>query len=127
MRNLPRSTAVLGPALCDHRLDAAFAKFPAMWFGVLAATGVNDFWLLKRPATDGTDGDAIGIDEDVALGTGSRAIRGLGPVFRAPQRLAPTMNRRPPARNRAGRPRVTLRAATRAAAPTRQPFASRAN
>jgi hypothetical protein len=46
-----KTTAVLGPALCDHRLDAAFAKFPAMWFGVVAAIGVNDFGLVKRPAT----------------------------------------------------------------------------
>jgi hypothetical protein len=84
------ATAVLGPALCDHRLDAAFAKSPVMWFGVVAAIGVNDFGLLKRLATpaanrrdriderqqlgdvvavragqDGTDGDAIRIDEDV--------------------------------------------------------------
>jgi len=101
-----KTTAVLGPALCDHRLDATFAKFPAVWFGVVAAIGVNDFGLLKRPATyaanrrngiderqklgdivavragqDGTDGDAIGIDEDVVFGTGSRAIRGVRASF----------------------------------------------
>jgi hypothetical protein len=81
------TTAVPGPALRDHRLDAAFAKFAAMWFGAVAAIGVNDFGILKRPATytanrrnriherqqlghvvavcagqDCTDGDAIGID-----------------------------------------------------------------
>ena len=44
------ATAVLGPALCDHRFDAAFAKFAAMWFGVVAAIRVNDFGFLKRPA-----------------------------------------------------------------------------
>lgn len=101
-----QTTAVLCPAPGDHRLDAAFAKFPAMWFGVVAAIGVNDFGLLKRPATytanrrngiderqqlgdivavragqDGTDGDAIGIDEDVVFGTGSRAIRGVRASF----------------------------------------------
>jgi len=45
-----RTSAVLGPALCDHRLDAAFAKFAAMWFGVAAAISVNDFGLLRWPA-----------------------------------------------------------------------------
>jgi hypothetical protein len=100
------TTAVLGPALCDHRLNAAFAKFPAMWLRVVAAIGVNDFGLPKRPATytanrrngiderqqlgdvvavraaqDGTDGDAIRIDEDVMFGTGSRAIRGVRASF----------------------------------------------
>lgn len=100
------TTAVLGLALCDYRLDAAFAKFPAMWFGVVAAIGVNDFGLLKRLATytanrrnsiderqqlrnvvairarqDSTDGDAIGIDENVMFGTGSRVIRGVRASF----------------------------------------------
>jgi hypothetical protein len=89
------ATAVLGPAFCDHRLDAAFAKYAAMRFGVVAAIGVNDFGLLERAATytanrrngiderqqlgnvvavragqDGTDGDAIHIDEDVCLEPG---------------------------------------------------------
>jgi hypothetical protein len=102
------AAAVLGPALCDHRFDAAFAKFGAMLFGVVAAIGVNDFGFLKRPATytanrrnginerqqlsdvvavragrDGTDGDAIRIDEDVMFGTGSRAIRGVRASFSA--------------------------------------------
>jgi len=105
------TTAVLGSALCDHRLDATFAKFPAMWFGVVAAIGVNDFGLLKRAATytanrrdridkrqqlgdvvavragqDGIDGDAFRIYEDVMFGTGSRAIRGV----RASSSPAPT-------------------------------------
>jgi hypothetical protein len=100
------TATVFGPALCEHRLDAAFAQFPAMWFGVVAAIGVNNFGLLKRPATctadrlngiderqqlgnvvavragqDGTDGDAIRIDKDVMLGTGSRAIRGVRASF----------------------------------------------
>jgi len=100
------TTAVLGPALCDHRLDATFAKFPAVWFGVVAAIGVNDFGLPKRPATyaanrrnridkrqqlgdivavrasqDRGDGDAVCVDEDVVLGTGSRAIRGVRASF----------------------------------------------
>lgn len=46
-----RAEAVLGPALCDHRLDAAFAKCSAMWFGVVAAIGVSDIGLLKVPTT----------------------------------------------------------------------------
>lgn len=99
-------TAVLGPAPCDHRLDVAFAKFRVMWFGVVAAIDGNDFGLLERPATytanrrkgvderqqlsnvvavfarqDGTDGDAIVIDEDVVLGNGSRAIGGIRASF----------------------------------------------
>jgi hypothetical protein len=103
---ISESTAVFGPALCDHRLDTALAKFPAMWLGVVPAIGVNDFGLLKRPATytanrrngiderqqwgsvvavrsgqDGTDGDAIRIDENVMFGTGSRAIRGVRASF----------------------------------------------
>jgi hypothetical protein len=44
------TTAVLGAAPCDHRLDAALAKFLAMCFGVVAAIGVDDLGLLKWPA-----------------------------------------------------------------------------
>jgi hypothetical protein len=118
------ATAVLGPALCDQRVDAAFAKFAAMWFGGVAAIGVNVFGFLKRPATytanrrngiderqqlgdvvavrageDGTDGDAIRIDEDVMFGTGSRAIRGVrtsfspAPTARADDELTATRER----------------------------------
>jgi hypothetical protein len=97
-----QTTAVPGPAPCDYRLDAAFAKFPAVGFGVVPAIGVNDFGLLKRPATytanrrngiderqqlggvvavraaqDGADGNAVRVNEDVVSGTGSRAIRGV--------------------------------------------------
>jgi len=101
-----QTTAVFCPALGDHRFDAALAKFLAMRFGVIAAIGVDDFGLLKRAAADAanwwdsvnkreqlgdvvavragqdcTDGDAIRIDEDVMLGTWSRAIRGVRTSF----------------------------------------------
>lgn len=101
-----QTTAVLCAAPGDHRFDAAFAKFLAMWFGVVAAIGVDDSGLLKRSAThaanrrnrinerqqlgevvavragqDCTDGDAVGIDEDVVFGTGTRAIRGVRTSF----------------------------------------------
>ena len=62
-----QTTAVPGPVLCDHRLDAAFAKFPAMWFGVVPAIGVNDFGFLERPATH-TANRRTGIDERLPLG-----------------------------------------------------------
>lgn len=103
---LAESTAVLGAAPCDHRLDAAFAKFLAMRFGVVTAISVDDFGLLKRSATcaanrrngiderqqlgdivavragqDCTDGHAVRIDEDMMLRTGSRPIRGVRASF----------------------------------------------
>lgn len=46
---------------CDHRLDAALAKFPAM-VRSCAAIGVNDLGLLKRAATY-TGNRHHGIDE----------------------------------------------------------------
>ena len=101
-----QATAVLCAAPGDHRLDAAFAKFLAMWLGVVATIGVNDSGFLKRSAThaanrrdrvdkrqqlrdivavgasqDRGDGDAVCVDEDVVLGTGSRAIRGVRASF----------------------------------------------
>jgi hypothetical protein len=125
---IAEATAVLDPALCDHGLDAAFAKFPAMWFGVVAAIGVNDFGFLQRPATHAgnrrnriderqqlgdvvavlsgqgrTDGDAIGIDEDVMFGTGSRAIRGVRASF-SPAPAARTDDESTAAREKSSRP-----------------------
>ncbi len=103
---LTQTTAVFSPALGDHRLDAALAKPLTMWLGVVATVCVDDFGLLKRPAgyaanwwdgvnqrqqlgdvvpvgagQDCTDGDAIRVDEDVMLGTWSRAIRGARASF----------------------------------------------
>ncbi|MGF7000513.1 hypothetical protein P3T25_008905 [Paraburkholderia sp. GAS32] len=46
---LAKHTVVLGPALCDHRLDVASAKFRAAWFGVVAAIDANNFGRLERP------------------------------------------------------------------------------
>ncbi|MDQ0627228.1 hypothetical protein QFZ39_006503 [Paraburkholderia graminis] len=145
-----QSAAALGPALCDHRLDAAFTKFSAMWFGVVAAIGGNDLGFRSgRPRTprigavaltSGSNwvtslrfapvrivltGTPFAIDEDVVLGTGSRAIRGVQASFLSTPTAAPRMNRQLLLRHRAGRPRVTSQVATRAAGPTGQPFVSR--
>ncbi|SPD61796.1 conserved protein of unknown function (plasmid) [Cupriavidus taiwanensis] len=122
---LAQTTTVLSPAFGKHRLDAALAKPLTMWLGVIASVCVDDFWLLKRsaahaangrdrvderqqlgdvvairPGQDCADWDAICIDEDVVLGTWSRAIRGVRASFSPAQRLAPTMNRRLLVRNR---------------------------
>jgi hypothetical protein len=130
---ISETTTVLGAAPCDHRLDAAFAKFLAMWFGVVAAIGVDDLRFLKRPAAyvanrhngiaewqqsadvvairsgqDRPDGDAIRVGEEVMSGIGSRAFRGVrASIFCTPKRISSTMNRRLIVKNRAGRPRVT--------------------
>lgn len=89
-----------GSALRDHWLDAALAKSRTMRFGIVAAIGVDDFGLLKwstthaanrwnrvnewqqlgdvvavRAGQECTDGDSIRVDENVMLGTWSRAIR----------------------------------------------------
>lgn len=101
-----QATAVFCPALGNHRLDAAITKFLAMRLGVIATVGVDDFRFLKRPAAhaadrwngvyqgqqlgdvvtiragqDHADGNAIGVYEDVMLGTWSRAIRGVRARF----------------------------------------------
>ena len=46
-----QTAAVLGPALGNHRVDAALAKLLAMRLGVIATVCVDDFGLLKRSAT----------------------------------------------------------------------------
>ncbi|MGF6472600.1 hypothetical protein QFZ89_007851 [Paraburkholderia youngii] len=101
-----QTTAVFCPALGDHRLDAALAKFLPMRLGVIATVCVDDLGLLKRPATyaanrwngvkqrqqlgdvvtiraseDRADRNAIGVYENVVLGTWSRAIRGVRTSF----------------------------------------------
>lgn len=101
-----QATAVFCPALGDHRLDASLAKFLAMCLRVIATVCVDDLWLLKRPTTyaanrwngvkqrqqlgdivairaseDHADRNAIGVYEDVVLGTWSRAIRGVRTSF----------------------------------------------
>jgi hypothetical protein len=53
---ISESTAVFGPALCDHRLDTALAKLPAMRLGVVPAIGAIDpdpFRPLEHTAPNG--------------------------------------------------------------------------
>lgn len=101
-----QATAVFCPAPGEHRFDAALAKPLTMRLGIIATVCEDDFGLQKRSAAhaangwdrgderqqlgevgvvragqDCADGDAICIDEDVMLGTGSRAIRGVGARF----------------------------------------------
>ena len=101
-----QTTAVLCPALGNHRLDAALAKLLAMRLGVIATVCVDDFGLLKRSATyaahrwngvnewqqlsdviairachDRADRNAVSVYQDVVLGTWSRAIRGVRTSF----------------------------------------------
>lgn len=103
---LTQTTAVFCAALGDHWLDAALAKFLTMRFGVIAAVCVDDRGFLKRSAThaanrwdgvnqwqqlgdivairagqDRADRNAIGVYEDVVLGTWTRAIRGVRASF----------------------------------------------
>ncbi len=102
---------MLGPALGDHGFDTSLAQRATMSGGVVAAIGVDDAVLPKRSATNAANGwnrinerqqlrdvvgvrasqdhnerNAVGVYEDVVLGTGSRAIRGV----RASFSLAPT-------------------------------------
>ncbi len=101
-----QTTSVLGPALGNHRVDAALAKLLAMRLGVIATVCVDDFGLLKRSATyaayrwngvnewqqlgdvvairacqDRADRNAGGVYQNVVLGTWSRAIRGVRSSF----------------------------------------------
>jgi hypothetical protein len=100
------SAAVFRAALGDHRFDTARTKPLTMRLGIIATICVEDFGLAKRSAAytanwrdrvderqqlgnvvairasqDGTDGDAIGVDEDVMLRTWSRAIGGIRASF----------------------------------------------
>jgi len=101
-----QTTSVPCPALGNHWLDVALAKFLAMRLGVVATVCVDDLGFVKRPATyaanrwngvnqrqqlsdvvairacqDRADRNAIGVYEDVVLGTRSRAIRGVRTSF----------------------------------------------
>ncbi len=103
---LAQTTAMLGPALGDHGLDTAFTQRATMSGGIVAAIGVDDAGLLKRSATNAANGwnrinerqqlrdvvgvrasqdrnerNAVGVYEDVVLGTGSRAIGGVRASF----------------------------------------------
>jgi len=104
-----QTTVAPSPAVCDPRLGAALAKFAAMWFGVVPAIGVNDFGLLERVATytairhsgidkrqqlgnvvvvragqDGTERDAIRIDEVWCLEPGRERSVGPSQFFARP-------------------------------------------
>ncbi|CAG4923150.1 hypothetical protein R52603_05138 [Paraburkholderia saeva] len=93
-------------APCDHRFDAAFAQSLTMRVGIVTTIGIDDLGSLKwsaaraadrgnrvnerqqlgdivavRAGQDGADGNAIGVYEDMVLGTGSRAIRGVRASF----------------------------------------------
>lgn len=97
---------MFGPALRDHGFDTALAQRATVSGGIVTAIGVDDAGLLKRSATDianwwnrinerqqlrdvvgvcasqdGGDGDAVGVYDDVVLGTRSRAIRGVRASF----------------------------------------------
>lgn len=100
------TTAVFGAAPRNDWLDTALAQELPMRVGIVATICKDALGLLKRPAAraadrnyriderqqlgdivavgagqEGTDGDAIGIDEDLVRGTRSRAIRGVRTCF----------------------------------------------
>ncbi|MCY1262954.1 hypothetical protein D9M68_135960 [compost metagenome] len=139
-----QATAVFGAAPRNHRLDTALAQSLAMRVGIVATISKDDLGLLKRPAAraadrnyriderqqlrdivavgagqDGTDGDAIGIDEDMVLGTRPRAISGVRTCFSPAPTARSTRNRLRRTRGRSGRPRAACRAAIRVVGPTR--------
>jgi hypothetical protein len=112
---LAEPTAVSGPALRDHGLDAEVAKRLSMRLGIKAAIGVDDLGLPQWPPAraanrwnrvdtrqqrgdvvavgarqDHANWSAVGIYEDVVFRTGSRTIHGVRTSFRPPQQLAPT-------------------------------------
>lgn len=68
---------------------------------------------------------AVGVGDDVVLGTGARTIGRVWPSFWPPQRRESMMNRQRLARSRSGLLLAASRAATRASGPTRPQPASR--
>jgi hypothetical protein len=95
-----QATAVLGVSFCQHRLDAAAAKLPAMRFRILAAVFQNTVGFLSwsawlpadwqdviyhvfgvihiRSSQDGRQRHALTLGHDVMLATGLGPIRGIG-------------------------------------------------
>lgn len=135
-----QSTAMFCAALGDYWFDAALTQPLTMRFGVVAAVGVrreSAEWhderqqladvVAVRAGQDCTDGDAIRIDEDVMLGTGSRAIRGVRASF-SPAPTARTNDESTATREKSSWP-VSCNFASPACAvgPTRRPSASRAS
>ncbi|SFU26583.1 hypothetical protein SAMN05192563_105928 [Paraburkholderia aspalathi] len=101
-----QTTAMFSAVPCDHRFDAAFVQSLTMRIGIVTTIGIDDLgspkWSAARAADrgnrvderqqlgdvvavragqDGVDGNAIGVYEDVVLGTGSRAVRGIRASF----------------------------------------------
>jgi hypothetical protein len=101
-----QTTPVLCAALGNHRAEAALAKLLTMRLGVIATVCVDDFGLLKRSAAyaahrwngvnewqqlgdvvairacqDRADRNAVGVYQDVMLGTWTCAIRGVRSSF----------------------------------------------
>lgn len=101
-----KAAAVFGAALGDHRLDTAIAQRFSMSLGVVSAIGVDhtrsvqrvaaqsanrrdriDQWQQLRDVVDVRSGQdrgkrrAVGVGDDVVLGTGSRAIGRVWPGF----------------------------------------------
>ncbi|AIO65629.1 hypothetical protein DM82_358 [Burkholderia oklahomensis] len=101
-----QAAAMFGTALGDHRLDAAIAQRSSMSLGVVTAIGVDHArsaqWVAAqsanrrnrvdqrqqlrdivdvRPGQDRGERGAVGVGDDVVLGTGSRAIGRVWPSF----------------------------------------------
>ncbi len=142
-----KAAAVFGTAPGDHRLNTAIAQRSSMSLGVVSSIGVDHTRSLQRVASQsanrrnrvnqrqqlcdivdvraGQDRGkrrAVGVGDDVVLGTGSRAIGWVWPSFGPPQLRESKMNRQRLARSRFGLLRAASRAAARANGPThRQP------
>ncbi|ALL71384.1 transposase (plasmid) [Paraburkholderia caribensis MBA4] len=147
---LPQSTTVLTAALGDYRLDTALAQFLTVGIGIVAAIGIENLGCSKgetahtanrgiastsasncvtswafaavRMALTGTP---LASTRMWCLESGRARSVGFGPVFRPPQLLALTRNRRQHARSRACPPRVVSPAAACADGSIRRLPASR--
>lgn len=101
-----QATAMFGAASGNDGADTAVAQASSMCFGIVAPIGIDNTRLVLRPAThaanrrdrvnqwqklsdvvavgasqDCVEGYAVGIDENVMLGTGSRTIGGVRTCF----------------------------------------------
>ncbi len=145
-----KAAVVFGTALGDHWLDTAIAQRSSMSLGVVSTIGIDPTrsvqWVAAQSAhrwnrvnqrqqlrdvvdvragQDRGKRRAVGVGDDVVLGTGARAIGGFGPVFGPPQRRESMMNRQRPARGRSGLLGAASRAAASASGPTRRQPANR--
>lgn len=103
---LAKTTAIFGTAFGDYRLDTTIAQRASMQLGVVTTIGVNDTrssqWMAAQSANwwnrvdqrqqlrdvvdirasqDRGERRAVGIGDDVVLGTGSRSIGRVWPSF----------------------------------------------